>query len=218
MGDTWISDLTHFLDDRGQPTTRPGVRRIGNHLGSIVSGLTANPSEKAREIPVSCRRRPKRQACPGRIHASFEPGTLNILWFCPVCDDQGLICNWHNTVWDKGGRVGLPRIDKVTYTYGFTEDIMEDSRFDTIVLNGSAITHELVRVIHDNQVIGAAGVYGDPTAGDPLQVDRLIIEHGGESTSIVVYNRAIMLFVTNEEFFRQVHRVCCVINRPASRV
>ncbi len=218
MGDTWISDLTHFLDDRGQPTTRSGVRRMGNHLGSIVSGLTANPSEEARKIAVSCRRRPKRKACSGRIHAYFEQGTPNILWFCPVCEDQGLISNWHNTVWDKGGRVGLPRIDKITYTYGFTEDIVEESGFDTIVLKGSAITHELVLVIHDNQVIGAAGVYGDPTVGDPLQVDRLFLEHGGGSTSIEVYNRAIMLFVTNEEFFLQVHRVCCAIDRREGRV
>jgi hypothetical protein len=135
--------------------------------------LTANPSEEQREIPVPCHRRPKRKACPGRIQASFEPATPNILWLCPVCENQGLIHNWQNTVWDdKGGRVGLPHIEKITYTHGFTEDIEEDSGFETIVLEGNAITRELVRAIHDNQVIEAAGEYGDPTVGDPIQVDQ----------------------------------------------
>jgi len=82
-----------------------------------------------------------------------------------------------------------------------------------MVLTGSAITKDILRLIHDNKLLGANGMYGDPTIGDPLQIDRLDIEHPGGSTRITLYNRAIMLFTTNEKFYVRVHRVCCAIDR-----
>ncbi len=55
------------------------------------------------------------------------------------------------------------------------------------------------------------GEYGDPLGGDPLQYAELVIEHAAGTTRIALYNRAIMLFSTDEEFYKQVHRVCCAI-------
>lgn len=103
MGDTWIADLTHFLDERGKVPAYSGSKRIANHLGSIVTALTGSPTETPRQVPVPCRRRPKRKACPGMILAGFEPGTPKILWGCPVCHDRGIIHNWQGTLWDRGG-------------------------------------------------------------------------------------------------------------------
>lgn len=40
MGDNWITDMTHFLDHRGQLPANYGSKRIANHLGSIVTALT----------------------------------------------------------------------------------------------------------------------------------------------------------------------------------
>lgn len=166
-----------------------------------------------REMPVSCRRRPNRKACPGKIHAGFEPGTANILWSCPVCNDRGLICHWQNTIWDKGGRIGLPLISKITYRHGLLDDIEDDAGLEAIILDGPAVTPDVVRLIHDNQILEAAGVCGDPTVGDPLEIDELEIEHPGGPTRITLYNRAIMLFTTNDEFYIQLHRVCCAIDK-----
>ncbi len=49
------------------------------------------------------------------------------------------------------------------------------------------------------------------SVGDPLQYDELVIEHAGGTTRIALHNRAIMLFTTDEQIYRQVHRVCCLI-------
>ncbi len=214
MGDTWITDMTHFLDRNGQ-VPKEGNSRIAKHLGSVVTALTDSPSTRPRELPVSCRRRPNHKACPGKIVAGFEHGTSNILWACPECDDQGFIRNWQNTLWDKGGRAGLPQISKITYRYGFLNDldIEDDSDLQTIVLAGSDITDDLLRKIHDHEILGATGIHGDPAVGDPIQVDELDFEHPGGPTRFTLYNRAIMLFHTNEEFYVQVHRVCCAIDQ-----
>ena len=48
----------------------------------------------------------------------------------------------------------------------------------------------------------------DPEAGDPIQYEELRIEHDQGAVEIVVYNRAILLFTTDSEAVRRIHRVC----------
>ncbi len=80
-------------------------------------------------------------------------------------------------------------------------------------LEGPALSREIIVAIHDNEFLEASGNYGDLLVGDPLQYDELIIEHADGTTKIALYNRAIMLFTTTEEFYKQVHRVCCAIDK-----
>ena len=107
-------------------------------------------------------------------------------------------------------------VDKVTYRRGMLSDFDENSVLDATVLEGSAITRDIVVAIHDNELLGASGEYGNPRVGDPAQYDQLMIEHSGDVTEIVVYNRAIMLLYTKDEFYKQVHRVCCVIEKATN--
>ncbi len=213
MANTWITDMTHFLNTEGKVPEGLHSHRLISHLGGIIAAATSEPSGTQRQFDVACRRKPGSKLCPGIIHPGFEPSTSNILWQCPVCGDQGLIRNWQGTPWDKGGRPELPRIDRVTYRQGMVSDPKDLSKLKSTVLEGPTLSREIVVAIHDNELLGAAGNYGDPLAGDPLQYDELIIEHEGDTTRIVVYNRAIMLFTTDKKIYKQVHRVCCGIDK-----
>ena len=104
----------------------------------------------------------------------------------------------------------MPKIHRVTYRHGLVDDDdLEDlTGLESVVLEGPAIPREVVVEIHDNDLLGATGEYGDPLVGDPLEYDELVIEHAGGTTEIVLYNRGIMLLTTNEEFYKRVHRVC----------
>jgi hypothetical protein len=31
----------------------------------------------------------------------FDADNFDVLWFCPVCDDNGRICGWEGTFWDN---------------------------------------------------------------------------------------------------------------------
>jgi hypothetical protein len=101
MGDTWITDLTHFLDQNGRIEPMPGpARLLAEHFTSIV--LMASHAEDARspEYQVRCRRRPARKRCPGYIEADMDSETDEIMWWCPMCGDNGYIRNWKGTIWD----------------------------------------------------------------------------------------------------------------------
>src|SRR5207247_5348294 len=58
---------------------------------------------------------------------------------------------------------------------------------------------------------------GVPEAGDPIQYDELRIEHDHGAVEIVVYNRASLLFTTDSEAAKRIHRVCCRLEDIAGR-
>jgi hypothetical protein len=102
MADTWITDITDYLDERGALVSTPGpARRLAEHLGAIVVAVTREPFKSATASAVRCRRRPNRKPCLGHIRAALTlDGDMDIVWECPSCGDNGRISNWHGTMWD----------------------------------------------------------------------------------------------------------------------
>ena len=214
----WVTNLIHFLDEQGNVPKQITVRRLVQYLGAIVASVTTEPVQPLCAVDLKCRRRPGRKSCPGTILAAFEAGANNITWHCSSCGDRGLIHHWQQTLWDKGGRPELPKIRRITYRRGLvSDDDLEDlTRLESVVLEGPTISREVVVAIHDNELLGASGEYGDPRVGDPLEYDELTIEHAGGTTRIALYNRGIMLLTTNEEFYKRVHRVCGTIEQTVN--
>ncbi len=101
MGDTWVTDVTHFLNDEGgiAPLKVP-ARRLAEHFVAIVSMISRPEIIPPSEYQVRCRRRPGRKPCTGVIEADLDPETEDIDWWCPVCGDNGYISNWKGTMWD----------------------------------------------------------------------------------------------------------------------
>jgi hypothetical protein len=211
LGDTWITDLRHFLGDDGYVVSIPG-KRLAQRLCQIVAMVTQQANDTPRHATLACRRRPRHQPCPGQIQAGFDGATSRIRWLCPRCGDNGWISGWQETHWDYGGRPALPTIRRVTYRWGLIRNLRERVGLPVTVLEGSAIPHEVVVAIHDNELLGTTGKFGDPAVGEPMQYDELTLEHAGGTDTMIVFNRAIMLFKTNEEFFVRFHRVACLID------
>jgi hypothetical protein len=102
MANTWIIDLTHYLDERGATVTVPSpARRLAEHFGAIVRAVTWDPVGAGTGSSVRCRRRPGRKPCRGHIRAAITlDDRMDIVWECPLCGDNGVISNWHGTMWD----------------------------------------------------------------------------------------------------------------------
>lgn len=101
MGDTWVVDVTHFLDQAGNIAAPKGpARKLAEHFLSIVAAATT-PFDMSRPLPVvNCRRRPNRKPCRGEIYIDLDPDTNAIVWSCTICDDNGYISNWKGCLWD----------------------------------------------------------------------------------------------------------------------
>ena len=64
--------------------------------------------------------------------------------------------------------------------------------------------------------MNSLGTYGDPEAGDPIQYDELRIKHDRGGIEIVVYNRAILLFMSDSEALKRIHEVYCRLDELAT--
>jgi len=111
MGNTWIINMTHYLDPEGNIPPLPGrALRLAEYFGAIVSATTAGASGVSGNSGVSCRRRPKTKPCPGTILSVLEEDCAEIQWWCPCCDDRGVIRGWEGTVWDRSEKtLGVKR-------------------------------------------------------------------------------------------------------------
>ena len=107
MGNTWISNMRHFLDDDGDlPDDLPGrAYQLASYLGSIVEAVTSSGKIQTYNTGIRCRRRPGRKRCQGEVLALIDKeSNFEIKWGCPVCNDNGIISGWQGTIWDKAKR------------------------------------------------------------------------------------------------------------------
>ena len=108
MGNTWVTDMRHFLDDAGTVAALPGrALRLAVFLGSIVAWVTSDRAIADARTNVTCRRSPEHRRCPGEIIARLETDGA-VVWHCPVCRDNGITRGWEGTPWDRRPRPGTP--------------------------------------------------------------------------------------------------------------
>jgi hypothetical protein len=101
MPDTWVTDLTHFLDETGEIVSEPAqAKALAEYFVAIVFMASFPDPEYPVEYKVTCRRRPHRKPCLEEIVGFIDPETDGIVWKCPKCHDCGLISNWRGSMWD----------------------------------------------------------------------------------------------------------------------
>jgi hypothetical protein len=90
----YITDLTHFLDDKGAIAPMPApARRLAEFLGRVVAAASA---PAALDEAEACRCNKCKE---GIVIAEIAPDDA-IEWFCENCGHEGRISNWRRSFWD----------------------------------------------------------------------------------------------------------------------
>ncbi len=85
----YITDATHFLDERGAIGPRHGPGRVlADFMGSVIIAATL---QGAGQKPPACFK------CAGAVKAHAS-GVIE--WQCAGCGESGRITNWEGTLWD----------------------------------------------------------------------------------------------------------------------
>ena len=101
MGNTWFTQLRHFLGDSGEFWDIKGpARKFAKFLCSIVKAATSEVLEISFPTGIRCRRRPRHKPCKGEVYAFLDNKKNVIEWYCPVCKDNGYKSDWEHTNWD----------------------------------------------------------------------------------------------------------------------
>jgi hypothetical protein len=97
----YVIDMRHYEGvDQLEGAQYGATKRFAAYVGHIVGAATATPPGQIVHTPLPCRRRPGRRPCPGRLLVRRTDAPRQIAWGCPACSEEGVIRNWHGTMWD----------------------------------------------------------------------------------------------------------------------
>ena len=98
MNGTYVTDITHYLDDAGELAGMPSpARKLASFLVLLIDAATeAFPADEY-DTRIRCRT----DACTGSIRTSVSSMEDEISWHCPDCGHNGVIRNWQGTKWNQ---------------------------------------------------------------------------------------------------------------------
>lgn len=96
-----ISNLTHFLDEKGNiPNLPEPAMKLIRFLTKIVSNASIDIKEPIVDVDLKCSDRSETVNCEGYIEAWCNEN-MDIVWHCNTCDVRGAVSNWQGTQWDN---------------------------------------------------------------------------------------------------------------------
>jgi hypothetical protein len=66
-------------------------------MALIVDTTTKNNPSSLTITEIRC----FKKGCHGLIKTAIRSDTEEIHWYCPVCENEGVISNWQGTKWDN---------------------------------------------------------------------------------------------------------------------
>ena len=95
----YITNIQHLLD---ASVTMSNVlpeeaTELIPFLTQVIDTTTRIFPKTLTETDIKC----FRKGCDGQIKTTLRPDTNEIHWYCPECENEGLISNWQGTSWDN---------------------------------------------------------------------------------------------------------------------
>ena len=105
------------------------------------------------------------------------------------------------------------KIKKVFLRSGFIDIEDDKSKCEVISFEGGKIPQDVIETLKKENYETLKTEYGDPSWGEPIQYDLLIVDRETERKKIEVFNRAILLIFQNTEETRRLHRILYAIEK-----
>ncbi len=101
---------------------------------------------------------------------------------------------------------------RIEYRKGMLEEGMKPENLPVKAWRGAEIPADVRTAVNEENLLGLGGVYGDRNAGDPVEYDHLRLILTDDTVEITVFNRGILLFTSDDERVRRIHRVLCKLD------
>jgi hypothetical protein len=102
---TYVTDITHYLDEAGELARMPApARKLASFLTLLIEAATGTPSAQDHDSGIRCRTK----SCRGIIQTSLPANQGEITWYCLACGHNGVIRNWRDTNWNQLKRSAQP--------------------------------------------------------------------------------------------------------------
>ena len=100
----YITNIQHLLDAsvKMEEEMPKEARELIGFLTLIIDTTTKILPQTLTTTDVRC----FQKGCSGFIKSALRPDTGEIHWYCPDCENEGVISEWQRTKWDNrnGGK------------------------------------------------------------------------------------------------------------------
>jgi hypothetical protein len=95
----YITNIQHLLDasEKMSEEMPKEARELIGFLTLIIETTTKILPLTLTTTDVRC----FQKGCNGLIKSALRPDTGEIHWYCPDCENEGVISEWQNTKWDN---------------------------------------------------------------------------------------------------------------------
>ena len=95
----YITNLTHFLDETGNiPKQMPKeARELASFFALVVDTATKKNPTTLTSTDIRC----FNKGCYGLIKIAIRSDNEEIHWYCPECENEGVISEWQGSNWDN---------------------------------------------------------------------------------------------------------------------
>jgi hypothetical protein len=108
----------------------------------------------------------------------------------------------------------IQNLERIEYRKGMLEKGINPENLPLKVWRGGKIPANDHAAVNEEDLLNLGGVYGDRSAGDPVEYDHLRLILTDDTVEITVFNRGIRLFTSDDEKLRRIHRVLCKLGQP----
>lgn len=98
----YITNIQHLIDaSEKMPEEMPKeARELIGFLTLVIDTTTKILPQTLTTTDVRC----FKKGCSGLIKSALRPDTDEIHWYCPDCENEGVISHWQKTEWDDPTR------------------------------------------------------------------------------------------------------------------
>jgi hypothetical protein len=95
----YITNIRHLLDASVKmPDEMPKeARELIGFLTLVIEKTTIELPHTLTATEIPC----FKKGCSGSIKTALRPDTEEIHWYCPDCEEEGVISDWKKTEWDN---------------------------------------------------------------------------------------------------------------------
>jgi hypothetical protein len=104
-------------------------------------------------------------------------------------------------------------LERIEYRRGMLEKGLKPEGLPMKVWHGAEVPADVRKAINEEDLLNLGGVYGNKSAGDPVEYDHLNLVLTDNTVEITIFNRGITLFTTDDERVRRIHRVLCKLDK-----
>jgi hypothetical protein len=109
----------------------------------------------------------------------------------------------------------VQNLERIEYRTGMLEPEDDPDDLPVKIWRKGKIPRELRKSLHEEDLLNLGGVHGDDKIGDPIEYHHVKLVLTDDVIEITVFNRAIMMFRSNDERFRRLFRAINVLEQHA---